>query len=98
MSNLIDNKYNKFRLKLEKLLEGSNIAFNGGEPWDIRVYNADLYERVLAQGSVGMGEAYMDGWWDSDQLDELFCKICLAKIKKKVSLNPHVIKTSLLAY
>jgi len=98
MSNSIDNKYNKFRSKLEKLLEGSNIAFNGDNPWDIRVYNADLYERVLTQGSVGMGEAYMDGWWDSDQLDELFYKICLAKIKKKVALNPHVIKTSLLAY
>lgn len=98
MSNSIDHKNNKFRLKLEKLLEGSNITFNGDNPWDIRVYNADLYERILTQGSVGMGEAYMDGWWDSDQLDELFCKICLAKIKNKVSLNPHVIKKSLLAY
>ncbi|MGZ5006796.1 MAG: cyclopropane fatty acyl phospholipid synthase [Methylobacter sp.] len=98
MSHLINNKYNKFRLKLEKLLEGSNINFNGDNPWDIQVYNAELYERILTQGSLGMGEAYMDGWWDSDQLDELFCKICQAKIDNKVSFNPLVIKKSLLAY
>lgn len=98
MTNSIDNNHNKFRLKLEKLLEGADIAFNGDKPWDIRVYNANLYERILTQGSLGFGEAYMDGWWDADRVDELFRKICQAKIKHKVALNPHVIKTSLLAY
>ncbi|MGZ5052265.1 MAG: cyclopropane fatty acyl phospholipid synthase [Methylobacter sp.] len=85
-------------MKLEKLLEGTDIAFNGDKPWDIQVYNADLYERILTQGSLGFGEAYMDGWWDSDRLDELFLKICQAKIKHKVALNPHVIRTSQVAY
>ena len=74
---------------MEKLLEGSNIAFNGNNPWDIQIYNTDLYERIFTQGSIGFGEVYMDGWWDTDQLDELFRRICLAKIKTKVSESPY---------
>jgi len=63
MSKKIDNTHNKFRAKLEKLLEGTDIFFNGENPWDISVYNPNLYERILTQGSLGLGEAYMDGWW-----------------------------------
>ena len=59
---MINRDNNKFRLKLEKLLEGSNIAFNGNNPWDIQIYNTDLYERIFTQGSIGFGEVYMDGW------------------------------------
>lgn len=98
MSGIIDNTQNKFRAKLEKLLEGTGIAFNGNNPWDIRVYNANLYERILTQGSLGLGEAYMDGWWDSDQLDELFNKFCSAQIKSRVMLDPHALKNGLWAY
>ncbi|CAA9891531.1 Cyclopropane-fatty-acyl-phospholipid synthase [Candidatus Methylobacter favarea] len=75
MRKTIDNAQNKFRAKLEKF-EGTDVVFNGNNPWDIRVYNSNLYERMLAQGSLGLGEAYMDGWWDCEQLDELFNKIC----------------------
>ena len=62
MGKIIDNTQNKFRIRLEKLLEGTDIEFNGNNPWDIRVYNLKLYERILTQGSLGLGEAYMDGW------------------------------------
>jgi cyclopropane-fatty-acyl-phospholipid synthase len=55
MSKMIDNTQNKFRLKLEKLLEGTDIVFNGNNPWDISVYNPKLYEKILTQGSLGLG-------------------------------------------
>ena len=98
MNKVIDNSQNKFRAKLEKLLEGTDIVFNGNNPWDINVYNSNLYERILTQGSVGLGEAYMDGWWDSNQLDELFNKFCSAQIKSRVILDPQSIKNGLWAY
>jgi len=98
MSKKIDNTHNKFRAKLEKLLEGTDIFFNGENPWDISVYNPNLYERILTQGSLGLGEAYMDGWWDSDQLDELFNKFCSAQVKSRVMLDPQSIKNGLWAY
>ena len=98
MNKRIDNTQNKFRTKLERLLEGSGISFNGNNPWDISVYNSDLYERILTQGSLGLGEAYMDGWWDSNRLDELFSKFCSAQIQSRVILDPQSIKTGLWAY
>jgi cyclopropane-fatty-acyl-phospholipid synthase len=98
MNKRIDNTQNKFRAKLERLLEGSDISFNGNKPWDISVYNPDLYERILTQGSVGLGEAYMEGWWESNQLDELFNKFCSAQIKSRIILDPQSIKSGLWAY
>ncbi|TAK65141.1 cyclopropane fatty acyl phospholipid synthase [Methylobacter sp.] len=98
MNKIIDNTQNRFRTKLERLLEGSNVVFNGDNPWDIDVYNSDLYERILTQGSLGLGEAFMDGWWDSVQLDELFNKLCSAQIKSRVMLHPHALKNGLWAY
>jgi cyclopropane-fatty-acyl-phospholipid synthase len=96
MNKIIDNTRNRFRDNIEKLLKGTDIAFNGNNPWDIRVYNANLYERILTQGSLGLGEAYMDGWWDCDQLDELFNKICLARLEGRVTVDPKTIFNRLL--
>jgi cyclopropane-fatty-acyl-phospholipid synthase len=61
----------RLRAHFEKLAETADIRFNGDRPWDIRVHDERLLQRVLARGTLGLGEAYMDGWWDCDQLDEL---------------------------
>ncbi|MBB5015829.1 SAM-dependent methyltransferase [Rehaibacterium terrae] len=34
----------------------------------VRVYTPDFYRQVALNGSVGAGEAYMDGHWDCDDL------------------------------
>jgi cyclopropane-fatty-acyl-phospholipid synthase len=62
------------RLKrtIERLLEPAAVRLNGPDPWDLQVHDERLYERVLAQGSLGLGEAYVEGWWDCAQLDEFF--------------------------
>ena len=38
------------RDKVEWLLQQAGIALNGGQPWDMRVLNEHLYERILSQG------------------------------------------------
>ncbi|GAA4650113.1 cyclopropane fatty acyl phospholipid synthase [Kistimonas scapharcae] len=63
------------RRALESLLSGSGIQFDGTNPWDIHVHDARFYSRVLRQRSLGLGESYMDGWWDCEQLDALFHKL-----------------------
>jgi cyclopropane-fatty-acyl-phospholipid synthase len=60
---------------VQKLLTKADIQINGDRPWDITVHNEKLYDRVLAQGSLGLGESYMDGWWDVPQLDQFFFKL-----------------------
>ena len=65
----------KFRDQAERLLATAEISINGSNAWDIQVHDERLYARVFAEGSIGFGEAYMDGWWDSDQLDETMTRI-----------------------
>ena len=55
---------------VEELLGLADIQINGNRPWDLQVHDARLYRRALAQGSLGLGESYMDGWWDCEALDE----------------------------
>ncbi len=60
---------------LEHLAASAGITFNGDQTWDIQVHDRDLYRRILRQGSVGFGEAYMDGLWDSERLDETMTRL-----------------------
>ncbi|MFC5303038.1 cyclopropane fatty acyl phospholipid synthase [Azospira restricta] len=60
---------------LAELAAEAGVAFNGDAPWDIQVYDERLYRRILTQGSLGFGEAYMDGQWECLRLDELFARL-----------------------
>lgn len=56
---------------LRHLAEQAGIRFNGSNPWDIQVHDSAVYSRILAEGSLGFGESYMQGLWDCDALDEM---------------------------
>jgi len=63
------------RAILGELLDRVDVRLDGSRPWDIQVHDERLHRRVLAEGSLGLGEAYMDGWWDVELLDELFARL-----------------------
>jgi len=65
VSQNVDEIKNKYRIQLEKVLQPRGIAFNGNNPWDVQVHHSRFYEKVVQHGSVGLGEAYMNGWWDA---------------------------------
>ena len=65
------------------LLEGCGVGVNGSQPWDIRVHHPEFFRRVLAHGSLGLGESYMEGWWDTDDLDGLLCRLLTAELDIK---------------
>jgi cyclopropane-fatty-acyl-phospholipid synthase len=73
---------NKWRGIFEKLLTLADVKINGSRPWDIQVRNEKFYRRVITEKSMGMGESYMDGWWDAEKLDELFTHLFRAEIDK----------------
>ncbi|MFN5540251.1 MAG: cyclopropane fatty acyl phospholipid synthase [Candidatus Melainabacteria bacterium] len=66
---------------LEDILSQAGIEINGDNPWDIKVNNKAFFNRVLAEGSTGLGESYVDGWWDCPHLDQFFDKILRADIQ-----------------
>ena len=56
------------RRAVMRRLEGSGVTLDGRRPWDLQVHDPRFFARTLAFGSLGFGEAYVDGWWDSDDL------------------------------
>lgn len=72
---------------VESILMLADIQLNGERPWDMQVHNEGLYNRVLAQGSLGLGEAYMDGWWDVQSLDQFFTRVLNARLETKIPRN-----------
>ena len=69
---------------VQELLEAADIAEGGDRPWDIHIHDKRFYDRVLSGASLALGESYMDGWWDCDQLDELFSRMLSKDIQHKV--------------
>ena len=49
--------------------DGKQFQFGNPDaphPLTLTIRNPKTYDRVLSFGSLGFGEAYMDGWWDVD--------------------------------
>lgn len=74
------------RRHFESLLSHADIRLDGDRPWDIRVHNPETFRRTLVHGSLGFGEAYMDGWWDCDDLDAMLTRVFQAKLNEKVGV------------
>lgn len=68
---------------IENLLNFADVKINGEREWDISVNNDSFYSQVLKDGSLGLGEAYMDNLWDCKELDKLIFKILRADLKSK---------------
>lgn len=78
---------NKSKAFVAGLLEGADIVINGSRPWDIRVNDERVYDRVLMQGTLGFGEAYMDGWWDAEAIDQLVYRILKFDLRAAVKID-----------
>src|SRR3990172_4092662 len=60
---------------VEDILFPVDIAINGQRPWDIQIRNSQFYERVICDGSLGLGDSYVDEWWECERLDEFFARL-----------------------
>lgn len=63
------------RARARELLEHTRLRIDGDAPIDIQVHDERFYSRVFAHGSLGLGEAYMDGWWDAADLTGFFTEL-----------------------
>jgi len=70
--------------RIESLLNLAGVAVDGDAPTDIRVHDPHLYSRILAHGSLGLGEAYMDGWWDAEDLDGFLFRLLDTRLDERV--------------
>ena len=88
-----------FKKTVSKLFESVDIQVNGSRPFDIQIHNELFYARVLSGGALGLGESYMDGWWDCEALDQFSYQLLRGRIDKQVKpTNPAFIMHFLKAY
>jgi cyclopropane-fatty-acyl-phospholipid synthase len=69
--------------KITRLFHDAGITVNGENDWDIQVHDEHFYNKVLMKWSLGFGESYMDGWWDTRSLDQLIYKMQISNIESK---------------
>ena len=72
---------------IRELLTGSGIHLNGPHPYDVQVHDERAYERWLSDAELGLGESYMEGWWDCVALDEFIDRVLRAGLDEKVKRN-----------
>lgn len=93
------NVESKSKQVVEEILSHADVKINGTRPWDIQVNDERFYDRVLKDGSLGFGESYMDGWWDSKALDQCMFHILRADLDNKVkpswAMRWYVLKAKL---
>jgi len=75
------------RETIQGLLGDAGIVINGPNPWDVQVRDERCYARIWRDGSLGLGESYMDGWWDCERLDEMVCRLLRNGLEEKVGIN-----------
>ena len=78
------------REALDQLLAMAGIRTDGPSPWDIKIHDPRFYQRVWTCRNLGMGESYMDGWWDSPQLDEFFARLLRAGVERCMKVTPRL--------
>lgn len=73
------------------LLKDAGITVNGSNPWDIQIRSEETWTRLFAQGTLGLGEAYMDGLWDVGDMAEFFNKVLVGRIGDKLRVTPNLL-------
>ena len=88
-------KHKKATAVAAKLLAKADIVINGKNPWDFQVKNPTVFNRILSEGTLGLGESYMDGWWEVEKLDEFFCRVISARLQDKIKKDWHLILSAI---
>jgi cyclopropane-fatty-acyl-phospholipid synthase len=82
------------------ILKDAGIELGGTRPFDVTVHDDRLWGRALSHGTLGFGEAYMDGWFDTEALDQFIYKLLeydiYAHLKPDIGLALSFVRGKLL--
>src|SRR5258708_1774734 len=73
--------------RIAELFRLADVIIGGSRPWDIRVHRDRFYRRMLAGGSLALGESYMDGDWDCEALDQFFDRVISNRLGATLGLT-----------
>lgn len=71
---------------VENFFEKASIQINGNRPCDVQITDQRFYKRIIKDGRLGLGESYMDKWWECERIDEmLFHLLQAVSVYKKTT-------------
>lgn len=70
--------------RVEALLQEADVVPGGTRAQDIDILDPRFHARVLADGSLGLGESYMEGWWRAHSLDGFLTHLLEARLDERV--------------
>ncbi len=79
--------FSALKCTIDAIFSAAGITINGAHPSDIRISDKRFHNRVMRDGSLGLGESYMDGWWDCESLDGFFYRLMSSNAEHKVKKN-----------
>lgn len=89
----------KAEIFIREILSEAGISVNGNKPFDIQVHNNKFFQRVFTEGALGLGESYMDEWWDSEALDQFIDRVLridpVSRLKRNRGIYWQVLKSKL---
>ncbi len=74
----------RFRSRLRGLLAAADVELDGDRPWDLHLRDPAVPARLLAGGSLALGESYMAGGWEAASLDGLLQRLLSASLDRRV--------------
>jgi cyclopropane-fatty-acyl-phospholipid synthase len=82
------------------LLARGGITVGGDRPWDLQVHDERLWSRVLRDGTLGVGESYVEGWWDAPALDQFLERALRVRMQDVLrdtwKAIPHLLRAKVL--
>lgn len=77
----------QLRAKAGQRLAEADVRLDGQRPWDLEIHDERVFQRVFAKGTLGLGESYMEGWWDCQALDEFIYRVQRERVDETVQEN-----------
>jgi cyclopropane-fatty-acyl-phospholipid synthase len=84
------------RFVLDQIARAGLVAGPGPDA-DVAIHDERLFGRLLRDGTLGLGESYMDGWWDAEPLDALLFKLAAARVQDAFPRDLPLIASTLKA-
>jgi cyclopropane-fatty-acyl-phospholipid synthase len=72
------------RGRVVALMEAAGIQPGGPGDCDPQILDPRFYGRVLREGSLGLGDAWMDGWWTVRSLDGMLFRLMAHGVDERV--------------
>lgn len=82
---------------LARILQPAGIELDGKNPYDPQIHDDRAYNMILGGGTLGVGNAYIEGFWGCDRVDELVSKVLEADLHSMIAASPQLLARSALA-